>query len=298
MKTIILTLALCSALTACNAVPDKEISPEPDGFSQSYEESIKPANGIKVTTLEDWKKIDTRMQAMVPSKAALFSEVLFLNDVHSVGPDDKRQAGMVLNQVGKNFLAGLEAKCWVFNATQSKTSVDNNRSELIRGALGLSGDNCLLVISDNQETKRTVTSRSTDIENFSTSSQQIAKIEVKDAAIAAASGFSSSTSTLNINGNFVRYPKTSFKFASGKIILNGTFSVVLAGETISGTITGEAHLGSAATAQFLLEGNSSQGAIRLITKRSNRVNQYFFNGTEVSGAVIPSFLTVVDDYLK
>ncbi|MNT40389.1 hypothetical protein D3C72_1766960 [compost metagenome] len=74
--------------------------------------------------------------------------------------------------------------------------------------------------------------------------------------------------------------------------------MVLAGETISGKITGEANLGATPSAQFLLEGTSSQGAIRLITKRTKNANQYFFNGTAVSAAAVPSFLIFADDYLK
>lgn len=298
MKKIILALVLGSVLTACNAVPEEKVAPEADGFSQVYEEGLKPVNGISEDTLAGWQKIDAQMQAMVPNKAALFSKVLFQNEIHTVAPDDKRQAGLKLNQAGKNFLADLKAKCWVLNAAQERSNIENNMTELIRGALGLSGDNCLLVISDNQETKRTVTSRTNEIEKYSTASRQIAKVEVKDTAVAAASGFTSATSTLNINGNFVQYPRSSYKYASAKIVLNGTFTVVLSGETISGTITGEANLGTTPGAQFLLEGTSTHGTIRLITKRVNNVNQYFLNGTQVSAAAVPSFLTIVDEYLK
>lgn len=297
MKKIILALALGSVLTACNTVPEEKVAPEADGFSQVYEEGLKPVNGISEDTLAAWQTIDAQMQAMVPNKAALFSKVLFQNEILTVAPDDKRQAGLKLNQAGKNFLTDLRAKCWVFNATQDISNIDTN-TELIRGALGLSTDNCQLVISDNQETRRTITSRTNELEKYSTSSRQIAKVEVKNSEIAAASGFTSATSTLNINGNFVKYPRSSYKYASAKVVLNGTFSVVLAGETISGTITGEANLGTTPGAQFLLEGTSSQGTIRLITKRVNNVNQYFFNGTQVNAAAVPSFLTIVDEYLK
>jgi hypothetical protein len=308
MKTMLSALVLCSALVACNAVPEKIKAPEPDDFSQSYEESIKPANGISAKTLADWKAIDKQMQALVPGKAALFSEVLFQNEIHSVSANDKRQAGLKLSQAGKSYLADLKEKCWVFNATQTKSSTDNS-SETIRGALGLSGDGCSLVISDNQETKLTVTARTDDFERFSASTNQVTKFAVNDAAIATAAGFTSSTSTVQIKGNFVRYPKTSYQYASAKIILRGTFSVVLAGETVSGTITGEVKMNSTASAnlkavpakpsaQFLLEANSSQGAIRLVTKRINNVNHYFFNGAEVSAAAVPSFLIIADDYLK
>lgn len=298
MKSIILILALCSALVACNAVPEEVKPPEADDFTQVYEENLKPANGINADVLADWQKIDTQMQALVPSKAALFSEVLFQNEVHSVAPDAKRKASLKLSQAGKIFLTELRENCWVLNASQSKSNVDNNKSELIRGALGLSGDTCSLVISDNQETKRTVTAKTSDYVKYSAVSREIAKVEVKDPAIAAASGFKSSTSTISISGNFVQYPQTSYKYASAKIILKGTFTVVLAAETVTGTITGEVNLGAVPKAQFLLEGKSSRGVIRLITKRSNNVNQYFFNGSEVPAAAVPSFLIIANDYLK
>jgi hypothetical protein len=302
MRTkLISMLALFAILSACGQVPEKtkeKPTENPDEFSQVYEETLKPANGISSADLADWKRIDNQMQALVPSKAALFNLVLHQTEVSSVASEEKRQANLKLNGTGKSFLADLQNKCWVFDAAVTKSTIDAN-TEKIRGALGLTGDICMLGISETQETKRTVVSRTNDAETFTTVTQQEAKIEVKNASVAASSGFTSSTNSMRVLGSFLRYPRTSYKYASAKVKISGTFNIQLtSGETIAGTITGESKLGPQPATQYLLEGTSGHGVIRLIIKRSGGVTQYFFNGTAVNAATVPSFLNLVDDYLQ
>lgn len=297
---LISALVLCSVLAACNT-SQEEVKPQKPDVAQKpgYEENQKPVNGVDLTVLAAWKTADSTMQTLVPSNEALFKLVIRQNEVSDVPAEQKRQAFMKLNNNGQIYLDSVKSKCLIFDATQTSNTVEANVSSINRLAMGTSGPNCNLAIAQSLQAERTVTSRTNEIEKFTTVGTVDSSTEVKDSAIATAAGFVSSTSAFNVNGSYVRYLRSNYRYATASFDINGSFSVKLAtGEIISGTFESQSQFGNQPSYQYLLLGTSSQGNIRLVAKLEKGVEKYFFNGAEVTKAQIPSFLFFANDYLK
>ncbi len=292
-----LFLAACSGGGGGSATPGIN---ENFQFRQDFKPTLRPP-GAAATEYEDLvAKSLVQFSQNVPAEEAYFGVVIRDSDIRYIWDDsiERAHAQKTLAPEGIRFLKDIKVYCVINDAVKKESRPEGapKEGDKISKVLDMStsGANCPLhfqksvdseweyyAIEDEADTGKTKTS-------MVLNSQQKTAVEVRDPGLIKAGILRELKAEISFQGNKTTWQRVKAADDSKVYLLGrGEMTLTLAnGDIISGPITMETvSTGDSQQAQFLFEGRSPQGLIKVVLlDKLGESPEAFINGQKSAAA--------------
>lgn len=273
------------------------------GGATGFNPNEKPQNAAEKQYVDELVATLSKSEKLVPSDVVVFDSVLDGTTAKDVtNSDERKQALAKLSPEGQAFVKNVRAKCVVNNANVYQEGLESTPkvgSTIVqRGWMNTRGSGCPYIINEDNDSKITytalnVTPTSANIAaNLSATSNSLK--EILDETYVKMAGVRSMAMNMTMNGAMTAYQDAQKVSQNANYTGNGSLKIILANsDVIQGPIQ---FLGSAAnekqSMQFLFDGTSPKGAIRIVGKMTTETGlEIYVNGEKVDASAVGGWKT-------